>query len=385
MPRENPNKQKVDYKMQIIVLNISYFCFLLYFKFKKFPRYKWVIGVTELAGFATNLYSILDNSYTIIKTRQKFYTNNYNCDLSKVKIGFLKKLINPFMLGKMLVLGEGFIYIGSERFLDTDDEGEYEFQLIKKLQKKLVIIFLGTDIRSPLLSSRIAENKNIESVSDYLYILYPKMNTKSYEETIKKRALVAESFCENIFTANIDNISYFKKKTKPFFYLLKNDFFERNETKFQADYIPIILHCPSSPTLKGTPLVRASITRLRREGFKFIYKELIGVPNSQVHMELRLAHIVVNEFYAHVPGVFGVEAMAKFCALVTSADELIETDLPRGSNDSWMVTKSYEVYENLKILISDKKLQHKFAVNGYNWVKNNASSVNVKNIFSQIN
>ncbi len=371
--------------MQIIVLKISYIFFVLYIKITKFPRYEWVIGVTELAGYAKNLNSILDKSYSIIKTRQRFYNNQYNCDLTKIKSNFLKKLIDPIIFGRMLVLSDGFIYIGSERFLDINDEGEYEFKLIKKFKKKLVIIFLGTDIRSPLLSSNFAKNRDIESVSDYLYILYPYMNTKSYEEIIRKRASVAESFCDNIFTANIDNISYFNKKTKPFFYLLENNFLERNEKKFQGNYVPVILHCPSSPTLKGTPLVRASIMRLKREGVNFIYKELIGVPNSEVHNELKLAHIVVNEFYAHVPGVFGVEAMAKFCALMTSADEFMETDLPRGSNDAWMVTKSYEVYENLKILVSDKKLQHKLAVNGYNWAKNNASSINVKNIFSQIN
>lgn len=371
--------------MQIVVLKISYIFFLLYYKLIKSPRYKWIIGVTELAGYAKNLSSSLDNSYTVIKTRQKFYNNTYNSDLSIIKIRFLKKLLNPFIFGRTLVLGDGFIYIGSERFLDIHDEGKYEFQLIKKYKKKLVIIFLGTDIRSPLLSSRVAKNKNIESVSDYLYILYPNMNTKSYEDTIKKRASVAESFCDNIFTAKVDNISYFNNPTKPFFYLLENNFLERNENKFKAAYIPTILHCPSSPTLKGTPLVRASIIRLRREGVKFVYKELIGVPNSQVHKELKHAHIVINEFYAHVPGVFGVEAMAKFCALVTSADEFIETDLPKGSNEAWMVTKSYEVYENLNNLISDRKLQHALACNGYNWVRKNATSVNVKNIFSKIN
>ena len=38
-----------------------------------------------------------------------------------------------------------------------------------------------------------------------------------------------------------------------------------------------------------------------------------------------LLRIVLNGFYALMPGVFGIEAMANYCALMTAADETIES------------------------------------------------------------
>jgi hypothetical protein len=84
---------------------------------------------------------------------------------------------------------------------------------------------------------------------------------------------------------------------------------------------------------------------------------------------LESAHIVLNEFYAFVPGQFGVEAMAAHCALLTSADEAIEPSLPPGSNQAWMVTPYWQIYDNLKLLLEDLSLIKGYADRGFEWAQ----------------
>jgi len=85
---------------------------------------------------------------------------------------------------------------------------------------------------------------------------------------------------------------------------------------------------------------------------------------------------VLNEFYAFVPGIFGVETMASHCALMTSADEFIEKDLPQGSNNAWFVTKNYQIYDNLKTLLTSQGLIKSYADTGYTWALEHAAFSN---------
>jgi hypothetical protein len=128
--------------------------------------------------------------------------------------------------------------------------------------------------------------------------------------------------------------------------------------------------------IKGTPLVRAAVKKLQLEGYDFEYRELIGVSNHDMLEALNKAHVVLNEFYALVPGQFGVEAMASHCALMTSADEKIETSLPKGANSAWMVTEYWNVYDNLKRLLDDHSLIKQYADAGFIWAYENCSYQN---------
>ena len=110
----------------------------------------------------------------------------------------------------------------------------------------------------------------------------------------------------------------------------------------------VVVHAPSSPIIKGTPLVRAAIKKLQLEGYDFEYVELIGVPNVVVLNELKRAHIILNEFYAFVPGVFGIEAMSNNAVLLCSADRRIEPTLFEGANEAWVVTPYWLIYDKLK-------------------------------------
>ncbi|MCD4743366.1 MAG: hypothetical protein K8R67_12915, partial [Desulfobacteraceae bacterium] len=295
----------------------------------------------------------------------------------KISNRLKRVLVGPVLLGYLLNRSKNFLYIWSTGFLISNlDQREYEFKFIKNKNKKIVCYFVGNDIRSPRLMLKFAAKRQIEVISSYDDIVAPEHLTKAYDLTKRRLAEVSETYADRIFNASVDHLSYLKKKTLPSIYFYPDENFLKNDSKFINPSIIKILHSPSSPIIKGTQLVRAAIAKLRSEGYNFKYTELIGVTNEIVLHELKSTHIVLNEFYAFVPGIFGVETMASHCALMTSADEFIEKDLPQGSNNAWFVTKNYQIYDNLKTLLTSQGLIKSYADTGYTWALEHAAFSN---------
>jgi hypothetical protein len=88
-----------------------------------------------------------------------------------------------------------------------------------------------------------------------------------------------------------------------------------------------------------------------------------------VKEQLARSHIAMNQFYGFSPAVFGVESLAAGCVVMMSSDEHVETDLPVGSNEAWVVTKHHEVYTNLKGLLDDPSRLAPIARKGRAWAE----------------
>jgi hypothetical protein len=360
------------------LLVLSYWFFRCCIRRKK-NSISWVVGVSEIA--ATTKYTSLSipDSYSVCLLGNKYYDFEYSFSIKMSKYRYLDILkmivIGPLLLGFLLNRSNNFLYIGQHGFLLYVMDGrKFEFMYVKNKNKNIVCLFTGSDIRSPRLMLDYAQKNKIDVISTYQHLTDPRLLTSEHEATVKKLAEVAETYADLVFNSSVDQMSYFTKKTQPsvgYFYPDEN--FITNDTKFANIKTYKICHAPTTPIIKGTQLVRAAIAKLRAEGYRFEYVELTGVSNEVVLKELKSTHIVLNQFYAFVPGVFGVEAMASHCALITSADEHIETDLPPGSNKAWYVTKYYEIYDHLKTLLNSPDLIKKYADAGYEWAIENAS------------
>ena len=80
--------------------------------------------------------------------------------------------------------------------------------------------------------------------------------------------------------------------------------------------------------------MRSVVRQLRSAGYEFEYIEWIRESHTKVLAELKSAHIVVNELYGYVPGMFGIEAMANYAVLVTRANRSLEPGLPEGADEA---------------------------------------------------
>jgi hypothetical protein len=333
----------------------------------------WVVGVQEIANYLNFIANSIPKKYTVNIVPNKYYLrNHYNFQ------GFQNKWINsiiimfylPILFGYLVAKSNNFIYCWNSGFLINEFDGrDFEFSFLKKNGKSIILLFLGSDIRSLELS--LAHGKNIgqETAASNLFLIRPDIFGEKKEYFLKMIARSADKYADHVFNAKVDQISYLEKEANPFLYFYPDEKFQKNDGKFESLNIIKIIHAPSSPIIKGTPIVRSIIKKLQEDGYKFDYQELMNVDNQEVINCLRDTHIVVNELYAFMPGVLAIEAMAAHCAVLTSGDPDIET-FPQGADKAWFRTRYWELYDHLKYLLDHHQEIKKYADQGYEWAWN---------------
>ena len=260
-----------------------------------------------------------------------------------------------------------FWYIWNSGFLL---DRNYEFKFLKSKNIKIITLFCGDDIRSVKLTNNYAKKNKIDTHTHYQVYENKIMQTNFYDFEKKKLAKSAEKYADIVFNYEMCQMSYLECKQFPFPYLFEKTKFFKNLKKYENLGTIKILHAPSSALFKGTSLVRAAIKKLEIEKYDFEYIELQNTPNHTVLEHLKSSHIVLNQFYALTPGYFGIEAMANNCAVLMSADPSVEKGLPQNIKDAWMITKYWQVYDNLKLLLDNPKKIKYFANNGYEFAIN---------------
>ena len=370
--------RRMAFFAQRILLHISY-CIARIRTTRKSKPISWVVGVEEIAACVKYISEAIPNSCSVSLAANPFYDFPYQYCLVGHP-GLLTTLrriaIGPILLGRLAARAQGFLYVGASGFLLDYDQRAFEFNFLSKRQIRIACFFCGSDIRSPRLMRELEREMQLENIATYLPQLSSPDNFNLIDNEKRRVAEVAERHARVIFTASVDQKGYFTRKTYPYLYFYPDEKFHRNPDKFHGPTRIRVVHAPTNQAIKGTQLVRAAVAKLRRENYQFDYIELIGVKNTVVLETLRSAHIVLNEFYAFVPGLFGVEAMASYCVLLTSADEEIERDLPRGSNRAWVVTKYYEIYDRLKEQLDHPESLAAQAELGHQWALEHGATSN---------
>lgn len=74
--------------------------------------------------------------------------------------------------------------------------------------------------------------------------------------------------------------------------------------------VPVIVHAPSSPLVKGTEVVRRVLGELSSNGARFEYVEVQGMPHRKALEQYARADLVVDQLRVGTYGQFAVEAMS---------------------------------------------------------------------------
>lgn len=331
-----------------------------------------VVGVEEVASLLHHFGEALPASVTVCLRKPPYYDYAYDHDLTWSRLGRLA--LGPLLLGWLALRHEVFIYIGGEGFLAGGDGREHEFQFLRSRGRRIVCVFTGSEIRSQKLMDEYGRLHGRDVVTTYQKVSAPGIDSPQQEDRRRLLAAAADRHAHAIVNPPVDQVSYLTSPTHPFLYFVDDEQVRLRPEKWSNVARLVLLHAPSSPLIKGTPLVRAAVTALREEGYEFDYVELIGVPHARVMDELSRAHIVLNEFYSLVPGVFGVEAMAANAVLVTSADPAAEPSLPDGSAEAWVVTPAWRVLDRLRVLLDHPEALRQQADRGTEWVAAHATA-----------
>ncbi|MBU2704611.1 glycosyltransferase [Zooshikella marina] len=232
----------------------------------------------------------------------------------------------------------------------------YEGPLMRKNNIPMLITFGGSDIRIP----RIAKNKN-----KYFKYFY-KEDSKLWEKQLRLRCWSMSKFIDNavVDPEMLDYISGSFKRLYPFRQPVDIEVFPLIERK---NDIPVILHIPTSPKLKGTEYVIKAIDQLKKEGYKFKFILKRQLTQIQVYDELKKADIYVDELRCGSHGVTSVEAMAAGCAVITYIrDDLINKypkELP-------IISANIEtIYIKLKKLLNNYNFYKELGIKGKDYAK----------------
>ena len=359
--------KKIIFLLQVI---LTYTIYLLLKGKRLCPKDGVVVGV-ETASVLKNLASVVGHD-SINLSNNRFYSFEYT--YKTYSRGLLYSLFYRCYLLALAAHKYSIVtYIGSDSLLlSNNDFREWEFAFLKKNGLKIVCVYLGTDIRSFSSMNKVFEPKNIDTIATYHNFVL-NIDLEKREQRLKGISRVTDKYSDLIFNYPVDQMSYLESNAHYFPYIIDDQMFVKSDKWSHISKL-VVLHCPSSPIIKGTQIVRAAVKKLQLLGYDFEYVELIGVSHEKVRSELARSHIVLNEFYAFVPGVFGLEALASHAALLTSADKNIEPMLPEGANDAWIVTPYWDVLDNLKAALDMPVEQlKKQADKGYEWAEHHAS------------
>ncbi len=333
----------------------------------------WVVGPDECASMVIQISGAIPGSYSVAFTQEAAYAAGYDHRLRfppGSRWSTLERLLTgPVLLGRLMNQADGFIYVGASGFLEAEfDDREFEFRFLSRHGLPIVCYWCGSDIRSTVRMHELERQTGMPNISTYIGQNGRIFESEEWDQLKRRIATVSSRYASAMFSNTVDHLSYLTMGTEPFLYFLPDEPVA-NPDRFDDPERIVIVHATTSPTIKGTPLVRAAIAQLREEGYDFEYVELIGVPNETVRRELGRAHIALNQFYGFSPAVFGAEALAAGCVVMMSCDETVETDLPAGSNECWVVTKHHQVYTNLKKLLDHPDQLGPIASKGRAWAE----------------
>jgi glycosyltransferase involved in cell wall biosynthesis len=194
-----------------------------------------------------------------------------------------------------LVRYDAFVFRGGNSFFRLHD-----LPMLRLFGKRVVVVFFGTDSRPPYLNGwEVAAGV---------------VGERAVAATATRRRMVART--ERHATAVVCHVLSAQLHRRPVV-----AFLEIGVPRRVASEMPRpapshrgtvrVVHAPSSPTSKGSELVRAAVEDVRRRGVDIELVVLSGRPNSEVLDAITESDFVVDEVYSDSPmGGFAAEAAA---------------------------------------------------------------------------
>ena len=285
-------------------------------------KYKIFIGLTEIAGYYTNLQKGFDElgvqntfinlgknkfqykhriQYSFIvepikKANEKYFeygSKKLKSIIDEIKLQFWK-FIHVFLKAVLFLMviptHSVFIFGFRRSFFDS----KVDLKILKFLKKKIIFVYHGTDSRPPYMNGAFKDQSPREIIE----------KTRQWKQEIDKIDKYAD------YVINHPPTSHFHERK------IITDF--AIGIPYHSDYEPEqdvntdrirIIHSPSSPELKGTERIRESISSLKEKYKNIEYIEIINQPNHVVLEHIATCDFVVDQIYSdtHMAG-FSTEA-----------------------------------------------------------------------------
>lgn len=318
--------------------------------------------------FSDNNYDILSNywaDYVVGKNTNKPFGAPQNI-VNKValKLRTTTPVFDGFISKKIFDAHDVFIFIWAGEYLMRNGK---DLELLKQKGKKIVSILVGSDVRYP---EAFQQEFNTDTVG------WPAKYKKSfshYNQVIRKVELYSDLIFSVPDQAGLAIRSY--------------DHFpipliqERYQFNWPDNDVPVVVHAPSAPALKGTDIILDTLDQLKNEGVKFNLHFIKNMKNRELIELLQKADVLVDELVLNGPGILSFEAMLCGCAVATHYYD----KSPDCFRPPVCSIDKENIYAVVKKLLTDKEFRKQKAFEGRAYAeKNNNVVIIVKNILNKL-
>lgn len=241
------------------------------------------------------------------------------------------------------LLDTGFIFGGHDLFLYQWARRTFlpdllDLSYLKAHGKKIITVCVGSDVR------------DYEAYRQWYKTCERNLRALPFPQEPVQNTLrplrIAELYSDLLLSQPNQSILGLRPY-QHFFVPLKLDEYTFN---IPARAVPIIVHIPSRPELKGTSEFARALEELKKEGLKFESRMLLDIPHKTVIEELANADIVLDELNIALHGKLTIEGMASGCAVIAGNDEEYE---PFPPNRPIQHAYTWNLIERLRELIQD--------------------------------
>ncbi len=270
------------------------------------------IGLMEIAGYAHNLQmGLRDNGvecdlltlyphpfqYTTADGRNGLL-HLINDIQGKSCNRILKFMARRFFSAPLMLWSlckyDTFIILFNETFF-----GNLDLALFKVLRKKVIMVFLGSDVRPAYMNGLFISRTDPGTLRT--------LRLRTVGQVIRLR--LSELFADALISS--PTISQFQRR----------DFFDWNSIGIpvepvnadrrpeKSDDVIRILHSPSKPKVKGSDRISAMIQKMQMKGYQIEFTQITNRPHAEVLKELDRVDLVIDQMYSDSPmATFATEA-----------------------------------------------------------------------------
>lgn len=219
------------------------------------------------------------------------------------------------VLSEKLSEGYEIFHFWNRSFFYRGDYGNFagfDIPFIKARGRKIVYRFSGFDVRLPHLDLEY----NPYSPFRYGYVLpYPEERVRGYHSFLAEYV--------DTFLVQDPELGQFRPDAGIIPRTLDLSQWPVAETP--SNDVPLVVHAPTNPIVKGTPFVMQAVESLQRKGVRFEFKVIENMSHEEAKGWFRMADIVVDQLLIGATGVLTLEnwALGK-CVLVNLRKDLFE-------------------------------------------------------------
>lgn len=211
------------------------------------------------------------------------------------------------LLQEMAKSCDVFVFVWQSFYVDARD-----FEYLKKLGKKIVVFFMGSEQRWKNAFEQEMSLFNIPSC-------YSRFEN-NYEEKLKKLKLTiaylrnVEKFADIIYS--LPNQSQLSLRPYSQLYIIVDTAII--EEKSEQRKIPIIAHAPTSRAVKGTDIILNALEKLKNEGVEFEIRLIENVPYREALKIYADSDILIGELFTPSGGKLDREALSAGTVVLSS-------------------------------------------------------------------